>query len=288
MTDLLTYLLVRGLVGLFGLLPARTARKLGEWGGLVWYLLGGTRKRMVRRHMRRVSGVGDEGQVRKVFRSYGRYWAETFWVRPRRLGVLEKGLRIEGLEHLSAAAENGRGAVIVLPHMGNWEAASLAGRQAGIEVVAVAEKLSNPYITSWFTSLRMAFGIRVILNQRGVMRAAEEAIRAGGAVCLLSDRDLSGRGIRTEFFGEETTLPAGPIVLAFRTGAPLIPAVCYFTPGGHHLVLGAPLVLAGGPDRLSEGTRTYATWLEEGIRRAPEQWHLLQPNWPSDRQASRP
>ncbi|HEX5671404.1 MAG TPA: phosphatidylinositol mannoside acyltransferase [Acidimicrobiia bacterium] len=284
MRDRLVYLLVRGMVGLFGLLPATGARKVGEWGGLVWYMVGGRRKRMVRRHMRRVlgGGVEVEAAVRNVFTSYGRYWAETFWVRPRRIPELDRGLTIDGLEHLAGPGRSGTGAVISLPHLGNWEAAALSGARAGIQVVAVAEKLGNPLITRWFTSLREAFGIRVILNTKGVMRQAEAAVRAGGAVCLLADRDLSGRGVKTEFFGETTTLPAGPVALASRTGAPLISAVCYFTPTGHHLVLGPPMDIPDGPERLEQGTRVVAARLEADIRQAPEQWHLLQPNWPSD------
>lgn len=285
MKDRLVYLLVRGLVGLFGLLPANAARRVGEFGGRVWHLFGGHRKRMVRRHMRRV--LGDDADldraVLEVFRSYGRYWAETFWVRPRRIPEVDRGLIVDGLENLAAAGRAGTGAVIALPHLGNWEAGALSGFRAGIQIVAVAERLGNPLITAWFTSLREAFGIKVILNVKGVMRQVEAAVAAGGAVCLLADRDLNGRGVKTEFFGEITTLPAGPVALAARTGAPLLPAVVFFTPTGHRVVFGPPMQLPTGPDRLEEGTRMIAAQLESDIRQAPQQWHLFQPNWPSDR-----
>lgn len=285
MKDRLVYLLVRGLVGLFGLLPAAGARRVGEFGGRIWHLVGGERKRMVRRHMRRVLGADAdlERAVREVFTSYGRYWAETFWVRPRRIPEIDRGLTVDGLENLAAAGRAGTGAVIALPHLGNWEAGALSGFRAGIQIVAVAERLGNPLITAWFTTLREAFGIKVILNVKGVMRQVEAAVRAGGAVCLLADRDLKGRGVKTEFFGEVTTLPAGPVALASRTGAPLLPAVVFFTPTGHHVVFGPPMALPTGPDRLERGTRMVTAQLESDIRRAPEQWHLFQPNWPSDR-----
>jgi len=154
--------------------------------------------------------------------------------------------------------------------------------------VAVAERLANPLLTEWFTSLRASFGIEIHLNMKGVMRSVEQSVRAGAAVALLADRDLKGRGVRTEFFGEETTLPAGPVALASRTGAPLLTAVCYFTPHGHHLVLGPPLEIPEGPNRLELGTRAFAAQMEADILKAPEQWHLLQPNWPSDRTTNVP
>ncbi|HUO46157.1 MAG TPA: phosphatidylinositol mannoside acyltransferase [Acidimicrobiia bacterium] len=290
MKDRLLYLLVRGAVGLFGLLPARWARAIGEWGGQIWFLVDGSRRRMVRRHMTRVLGEDSnpEHAVREVFRSYGRYWAETFWVRPSRIPALDRNLVVEGIEHLAAAARNGKGAVIALPHLGNWEAAALAGPRAGIKIVAVAERLANPLLTEWFTSLRASFGIEIHLNMKGVMRSVEQSVRAGAAVALLADRDLKGRGVRTEFFGEVTTLPAGPVALASRTGAPLLTAVCYFTPEGHHVVLGSPLAIPDVPNRLEVGTRAFAERMESDILKAPEQWHLLQPNWPSDREDNVP
>jgi phosphatidylinositol dimannoside acyltransferase len=281
--DLAGYFLVRVGVGLVGLLPARAARRLGELAGLIWYLFGGDRKRMARRHMQRVQGSNSNlgKRTRAVFRSYGRYWAETLWVRPRRISELDAGLEIVGLEHLKDAAHGGKGAVIALPHVGNWEAAALSGQRAGIEVLAVAEKLANQRLTKWFTSLRKQYGITIVLAGRTSMRGIEDGIARGAAVALLCDRNLSGRGVKTEFFGEVTTLPAGPAALALRTGAPLLIAAAYFTPNGHHLVL-QPLELPPGERDLGEVTRHIAKGLEQLIRRAPEQWHLLQPNWPSD------
>jgi lauroyl/myristoyl acyltransferase len=283
---ILAYLAVRGLVGLFGLLPRAAALRLGMAGGIVWYLFDGKRRTMAARHMRRVLGVeGDQLRraVREVFSSYGRYWAETFWVRERRIPEIDRTLTIEGLEHLEKAAAAGTGAVIIVPHLGNWEVAALAGPRAGIEIVAVAERLANPHITRWFTSLREAFGITIVLAGKGAIKQLGRAIDRGAAVGLLADRDLKGRGLEAEFFGEVTTLPTGPVVLAERSGVPLLSAVCYFTPGGHRLVIGPPIDLPPGDP--AAGARMVAARLEQQIAVAPTQWHLLQPNWPSDREA---
>jgi phosphatidylinositol dimannoside acyltransferase len=283
----LSFGVLRLLVGIIGLLPGRAARRLGEMGGLIWYVFAGKRRLMARRHMSRV--LGDNANLtnatRAVFRSYGRYWAETLWVRPQRIGEVRVGLEIVGLEHLKKAATDGTGVVIALPHLGNWEPAALAGEMAGIEIVAVAERLRNLRLTEWFTSIRRQFGITIVLAGRGSMRAIEESIRRGAAVGLLCDRDLKGRGVDVSFFGETTTLPVGPAALAIRTGAPLLMGACYFTAAGHKLVL-EPLTLPVAERRdLREVTQRIAYGLEDMIEAAPEQWHLLQPNWPSDRLA---
>jgi lauroyl/myristoyl acyltransferase len=104
---------------------------------------------------------------------------------------------------------------------------------------------------------------------------------------LLSDRDLTGGGIPVQFFGETTTLPAGPATLALRTGAALLPTAAFFTDRnlGHHGIIGAPMECERHgrlrPD-VSRITQNLALELETLIRKAPSQWHLLQPNWPSD------
>ena len=112
------------------------------------------------------------------------------------------------------------------------------------------------------------------------------ALRANHAVCLLCDRDLDGGGVEVEFFGERTTLPAGPATLALRTGAPLLPAACYYD-GRYHRCEVLPAVPVERRGRLQDDvtrvTQDLAGRLEDLIRAAPQQWHLLQPNWPSDR-----
>ena len=114
-----------------------------------------------------------------------------------------------------------------------------------------------------------------------------QALRANRIVCLLSDRDLTGDGVEVEFFGERTTLPGGPATLALRTGATLLPAAVYFRPGRNHHAVVRPPVPAAREGRLREDvariTQLLADEFEALIRAAPEQWHLMQPNWPSDR-----
>jgi KDO2-lipid IV(A) lauroyltransferase len=101
------------------------------------------------------------------------------------------------------------------------------------------------------------------------------------------DRDIHGGGVDVEFFGERTTLPAGPAMLALRTGAPVFPTGVYFTNQRNgHLGDVRPALAIGRSGRLREDiertTQALTRELELLIRRAPEQWHMMQPNWPAD------
>ncbi|MGH8926655.1 MAG: phosphatidylinositol mannoside acyltransferase [Acidimicrobiia bacterium] len=281
-TEAFRFGLFRLAIGLVGLLPGAVIRRLGDLSGRLWGRFASGRRLMARRHMSRVLGPDADldRAVNAMFGSYGRYWAETFWVRPGRVAEIDRRLSITGLEHLARAGAAGTGIILVLPHLGNWEPAALSGRRAGIEIAAVAERLPNRRLTDWFVNMRAQYGITIIPHGRASMRHVEEAIKRGAAVALLCDRDLSRRGVKVRFFGEETTLPPGPAALALKTGVPVVTAATYFDGAGHRVHI-EELPVDGTGD-VASLTQRIATALEGIIRRAPEQWHLFQPNWPSD------
>ncbi len=286
MKDYLAYLGLRTGVGLIGLLPRAAARALGKAAGRVWYAVDGGRRSMAARHMQRVVGTDGPATAVGVMESYGRYFAEALWARGDRVQAMLDRTTVEGLELVEAARDEGRGMIYALPHIGNWEAAAPVAIEIGVPVVAVAEALPNRRITEWFTEMRAEFGIEIVLatGRIEVMRQLESALEANKAVALLSDRDLKGKGIEVEFFGEKTTMPAGPATLAVKTGAPLFPVASYFDDEGHHVVVKPAIPIPEGkrPDQIKVMTQSLAESLEELIRAAPDQWHLVVPNWPSD------
>jgi len=290
--DYLTYLALRAGVGLVGTLPAPIVRALGRGFGSIWAVFDGERRAMAKRHAGRVmnSGTDLDAASFEMMKSYGRYFAEALWARARRVEGMLAETEVQGLEKILAARDAGAGMIYALPHMGNWEAAAPVAVSEGIPVVAVAEVLPNRHITGWFTQVREAFGIEVVLatGRVEVMRRLEQAIAHNKAVALLSDRDLKGKGVEVEFFGERTTMPPGPATLALRTGAPLFPVGCYFKDGGYRVVVGDPITIpddGSRSERVARVTQTLAHELETIIAEAPEQWHLVVANWPSDLEA---
>ncbi|HEY5650080.1 MAG TPA: hypothetical protein VIW46_01425 [Acidimicrobiia bacterium] len=294
MTELrhrIAYLALVAGAGFVASLPLRVAVAIGELGGFVFGRIARSKRSMARRHAARV-GVGEAGMnshLDQMFRAYGRYWAEALWMRPKNRATIDEGISHEGVEHVEKPRDAGTGMIYVLPHLGNWEFAGALAESLGIRVVAVAENLANERIRDWFIGLRNGLGIDVVLatGSREVMRRLETAIANNAAVALLSDRDIRGRGVPAKFFDEVTTLPAGAATLAMRTGAPILPVASFFREdGGHHVVIRPPIpVDLEAVDRSTEVARItglIAEELEVLVRRAPEQWHLLQPNWPSD------
>jgi KDO2-lipid IV(A) lauroyltransferase len=111
------------------------------------------------------------------------------------------------------------------------------------------------------------------------------ALHRGEVIGLLCDRDITGDGIEVDFFGERTRLPAGPATLAARSGAPILPCCVLFEGDHHRGIILPPLdtTRRGGLRAdVARITQDMADALAALIRRAPEQWHVFQPNWPSD------
>ncbi|MEM9614093.1 MAG: phosphatidylinositol mannoside acyltransferase [Actinomycetota bacterium] len=245
----------------------------------------------LQRHLHRAdpSLDDDDGRAaaRRGFGSYGRYWIESFRLPSRPPVDVDRGFSVYGYDRVEAALADGTGPILVLPHLGGWEwAAAWLGRTVGVEVAAVVERLEPDDVFEWFVDLRSAYGIDVIPLGNEALPRLVKAIKDRKIVCLLSDRDLGGNGIEVEFFGETTTLPAGPALLARRTGAPLLPTAVYFRGRGRvgwvDEAIRADESLSLRAD-IARMTQALATAMESLIRAAPDQWHLLEPNWPSDR-----
>ncbi len=272
-------------------MPGFVAEGLVRVGGTGAAALGGARRRQVERNLRRIYGPDFGGlamrrAVRATFESYARYWAESFRLPEVSPEDLDAGLSSEGWQHIEAALDRGVGAIVALPHLGGWEwAAFWTAAVQHRPISAVVEALEPPELFEWFVELRRSLGMQVIPLGPSAGTEVIKALKANHIVCLLCDRDIGGGGVEVEFFGERTRLPAGPATLALRTGAPLLPGAIYFEGHGHRGVIRPPLTVERH-GRLREDvarvTQDVANALEELIRAAPEQWHLLQPNWPSD------
>lgn len=247
----------------------------------------------LRRNLSRVLGITPEQVPQPLIlaslRSYARYWREAFRLPsmdPIRLAdIIESSAT--GLEHIHHAAERGTGAVLALPHSGNWDLAGVWVVQRVSSPTVVAERLAPESLFRRFVRFRERLGFEIIPLTGSATPPFPQLtarIRQGRIVGLLGERDLSGRGVPVTFFGEEARLPAGPARLAIDTGAPLLPVHCWFTPGGWGFRVDPPVDTSGG---VRETTQALADRFAAGIAAHPADWHMLQPLWTADVTAAR-
>ncbi len=271
--------------------PAPAARAASLAGAAAVAAASRRRRVLVRRNLERALGrpMGRSEAARRVaaaFDWYARYYLESFQLPSLDAATIDAGFGHEGVDTIERSVRSGVGPILVMPHLGTWEwAAWWLALVPRMKVTAVVEPIEPPEVFEWFVSFRQRLGMDIVPLGPDAGGRLAAAVKRGDVVCLLADRDVAGNGVAVEFFGERTRLPAGPAVLALRTGAPLIPAAVYWRGKTRHAVAGPPVDtrrLGGIRNDASRVVRHYAAALEGLIRAAPEQWHLMSPNWPSD------
>lgn len=268
-------------------MPEFAARTMFDAGAL--YAARGGGPEQLRKNLSRVLGVPAEQVPRSLIRaslaSYGRYWREAFRLPTmnHETVALQVHAGAEGFQHVEEALSAGRGAVLALPHSGNWDIAGVWLTQTYGRFATVAERLKPESLYRRFLDYRESLGFEVLPLSGGVRPPGEvlvDRLRANGLVCLMADRDLTRSGVQVDFFGGPTRLPSGPAKLALETGAALLPTHTWFPGDGWGIRIHPPLDTSSGD--VGVITQALADHFAAGIAEFPADWHMLQPLWLDD------
>lgn len=275
-------------------LPERVARRqFDAIADAVWLRHGRSVQRL-QSNLSRVLGDGTgAAEIRRTthagVRSYFRYWCEVFRLpRMTTADIVERMVAVDE-ERLRSAYRAGRGMILVLPHMGNWDHAGAWLTATGVPFTTVAERLEPAALFERFVAFRESLGMEVVPltgGERPPYDLLAERLRAGGALCLLGDRDLTATGIEVDFFGAPARMPAGPAALAHDTGAALLPVTLTYPDDRRwqariHEPVAVP---ADGSraERIRAMTQQVADEFATAIAAAPQDWHMLQRVWSDD------
>jgi lauroyl/myristoyl acyltransferase len=269
--------------------PERSARALFAFYGAMAFRFLPKLRTTVARNYAQVLGRAPESPlvqaaVRDGFSLYARYWYETFAVRTWDRDRINRSFIVEGLENLDKALAAGRGCIVALPHMGNWD---VAGRFLAVndyKMVAVAEQLKPRQMYELFLRHRRDLGMEIVplTEDRSAGLRLAQMLADNYVVALVADRDLGGKGVPCDMFGGIRRLPSGPARLSLATGAPLLSCHTHTTDTGWQCRIGEPLEV----DRTGEMrrdvtamTRLMAADWERAIAAHPTDWHMFQPAW---------
>jgi KDO2-lipid IV(A) lauroyltransferase len=272
--------------GLVRVLPERLVHWLFRWVADLAWRRNGKGVRRLRSNLARVVGPDVPPQeletlTRAGLRSYARYWLEVFRLSVIPPEVIVERMTVHGEHRLGEEMARGKGMILALAHSGNWDhAGAWLVRKHGIRFTTVAERLEPAEVFDRFVAFRESLGMEVLPLTGGPPPAEilAERLRAGGALCLLADRDLSASGVPVTFFGETATMPAGPAHLALTTGAALMPTVLWFDGNGWGAYVGEPVPHTD----LATMTQAMAAVFETHLARHPQDWHMLQRLWSAD------
>lgn len=264
-------------------IPERLALRLFTVGADIAWRRDGKGVRRLRSNLRHVPGVDPasvDALTRRAMRSYARYWLECFRLPAYSRDRICDGMHMVDRGILDEALASGRGVVVALAHLGNWDHAGAWLVHQGISFTTVAERLEPAELFDKFVAYRAALGMEVLATTGEATPPFEtltQRLRAGKVICLLSDRDLSRRGVEVDYLSGRTRMAPGPAALAVRTGAVLLPVTLWFDGAGW----GARIHPEVAPDRvpgqplIATMTQRLANVFAAAVIENPEDWHML-------------
>ncbi|WP_265446296.1 phosphatidylinositol mannoside acyltransferase [Flexivirga meconopsidis] len=273
-------------------LPARAAYGLFDKVAVQLHRRGGRSVEQLRSNYARVrpelSASELDALVLAGLKSYLRYWCDAFRLPRQTPQSLDHGIRLTGYdEQARAIVERGEPLVLFLGHLGNWDHCGAWATYHFAPVTTVAERLKPESVFDEFVAFRESLGMRILPLTGGpdVYPQLREAISRGGFVPLLSDRDLTSRGVAVTLCGHPARAAVGPARLALETGAALFPlAVTYEKVPGrveHRVVarFGArvlPPAAGSDAEKVRRMTQSCVDDLGETIREHTQDWHMMQ------------
>ncbi len=266
---------------LIGCLPGAWVAKLGRGMGGLAHSIAGKRRRTVRRNLRIVY-AGErtltevDALTKEVFRRTGANLLSALHTARLRADRLLAAIEVEGADEFAKVLGAGQGAVVILAHMGNWEALAQVFPRllpGNVKAGTVYRPLNNPLLDARMEAARGGAGLR-LFSKRDTPLAMTAFLKEGGALGILSDQRAGNTGEQVPFFGRLTSCSPLPSIFARRSGAAVVGVSVKTVGAGRWRMKLHPLNTAQKPD-----TRACMALLEEVIRESPEDVFWLQDRW---------
>jgi len=252
----------------------------------IWCLVSTADRRAVRCNLERITGLKDQGELkrmtRQVFRNFAKYLVDFFRSSKIDDEYIKRFVKVEGLDNLDEALSKGKGVILLSAHIGNWELGALVLSRLRQPVMAVALTHGDKRINDFFTRQRVAGKVKPV--KIGIsLRSCYEELKNNGLVALLGDRDFSKNGIYMDFFGRPSLIPKGPAVLSERLQAEIVPTFMVREKDDTFRFIFEPSLKRpsgiGEDDRLKEIMKGYVSVIERYVKMYPTQWYMFKREW---------
>jgi len=269
-------------------ISATKIQRVGKMLGALAFHLDVPHRRIVRRNLKFIHPDWPPEKIRelskRVFQNIGITITEILQMTClSKEEILDKA-RIYGVENMIEALKEGKGAILVSAHLGNWELGALAGPlYLDTPITAVARKLRFEFINNLILNLRTRFGCKVI-DKEEALPQMRKALRRGEILGILIDQGTrSSESVGITFFGHRVRATPAAALLAIRCKSPVIPAFCVRGADGKlNLIIEPPLKLVRTRDLrtdLETNTQIMTDVVERAVSKYPEQWFWVHKRW---------
>jgi KDO2-lipid IV(A) lauroyltransferase len=286
--DAVLYGGLRTFLGVGSRLPRKFTGAIGGLLGRVAFRFSTTNRARIQTHLQiafpELQPEKREAIIRDNASHFGLMLAEVAWLWRASPKDVESICRFDGAEHLLAALDGGRGAMMVTAHCGNWELLCARIPVGGIPLTSAVRQLDNPKLDHLITTVRTRFGTEILPRGPSAGRKLARALAKNRVVGLLIDQDIRDvPGVFVPFFGRPAWTPSGAATLALRLGCPVIPTFIHRLPdGSHRTEVHPPLPIPVGgslEDRVQQLTAASTAAIERQIRAHPDQWVWMHRRW---------
>jgi KDO2-lipid IV(A) lauroyltransferase len=292
--QLFIYLLLRVIVAVIDMFPFAMAPRIGRALGRTIRILDRKHARIAIKNLERSRGVCPADEipqlVDRIYDHLGLGFVEMLMI-PRLMErhQVEGYVQLHRFHVVKDVLARGKGMIVVIGHLGNWELVGLAVTLSGIPLHSLARPIENPWVDRWLNRFRTQTGQEIISKYHALGNMVR-VLQKNEVLIIQIDQDARHSGVYVDFFGRPASTHRSPAVLALKYGTPIVVADIYREAGLHYCVLSDPIdpaAFRGAADPVRALTQAYSDKFEECVRAHPEQWFWVHDRWKSAERAAR-
>jgi len=275
-------------------IPGRLVTPIGRLTGLVTFRLFSRRRRIAVDNIRQAIPFmthhpawtcpldTPEAIARETFIHLGISLVESCcFYHGKGLDIIDT-IEVRGREHYDRAREKHKGIVFFTGHCGNWELVALCFKRLFNDTMSVvARKQNNPYLNTMVERMRMYYDNSVIYKE-GALRPIISRLKNDGVIGILADQAVfTEEGVLIDVLGRKAWASKAPVVIAQKTGAPLIPAFIHREHDRHVITLSPEFELSGDISEkgIRQNVQELSRYLEDFVCAHPTDWYWVHRRW---------
>ena len=286
MSNAWQYYVLKGMSRTVCLLPYSWVLSLGNNVGKLYYRIAGRQRQRALDQIQECLGMPAktaEQTIASLCKKLGQTFLEVLYSPALTPKNVQEYITIENRHYLDQALSDGRGAVLLTAHIGNWEWMGAALAMAGFPLTGVAKRQPNDQHTRILNENRQRAGIEIFSRGTTEVIGAARALKQGKIVALLADQDAGTQGLFVNFFGKMSSTPLGPTIFSKKFKAPVVPAFIVRRPEGGHRVILHQAMYYQDTGKVDEDIYRFTTQttkvIEDTIRQYPDEWIWFQKRW---------